>query len=290
MALKYEGCVLFRQRIVAATLSGKVLKISKIRNDDEFPGLQDFEANFLKLIESISDGASIEINETGTILRYKPGLLIGGAIKHDCPLSRAIGWYIEGILPLAPLCKFPLSIEFTGVTNDSIDLSVDTLSSVTLPLLRNFGVEGANLVVRRRGAPPKGGGLVEFSCPTVRELRPVYAVDVGLVKRVRGTAFCSRVSPAIINRVVDAARAVLNRLLPDVYVHTDHCKGLHGGLSPGYSLSLVAETTTGALLSVERAAAAGAGAGGELPETVGREAALLLLEEISQGVPPTYSI
>ena len=59
MSLKYEGSALFRQRIISATLSGKVLKIVNIRHDDEYPGLQDFEANFLQLIEKISDGKYI---------------------------------------------------------------------------------------------------------------------------------------------------------------------------------------------------------------------------------------
>jgi RNA 3'-terminal phosphate cyclase len=64
--LHYRGCANFRQRIVAATLSGKTLKISEIRQDDESPGLQDFEANFLRLIESMSDGK--DPGKTGTVL------------------------------------------------------------------------------------------------------------------------------------------------------------------------------------------------------------------------------
>jgi RNA 3'-terminal phosphate cyclase-like protein len=56
MALRYEGCSQFRQRIVAATLSQKNLRIDKIREQDDSPGLHDFEANFLRLIEKITDG------------------------------------------------------------------------------------------------------------------------------------------------------------------------------------------------------------------------------------------
>jgi hypothetical protein len=84
MALKYEGCTQFRQRIVAATLSGRKLRIGatnntaststidtnvslsfttdKIRDQDESPGLQDFEASFLRLVEKITDGASSRIS------------------------------------------------------------------------------------------------------------------------------------------------------------------------------------------------------------------------------------
>lgn len=38
--LKYEGHNYFRQRLVLATLSGKVLKIDKIRSNDANPGLR----------------------------------------------------------------------------------------------------------------------------------------------------------------------------------------------------------------------------------------------------------
>jgi RNA 3'-terminal phosphate cyclase-like protein len=56
VALKYSGCSLFRQRLSASTLSGSALRIDKIREKDESPGLQDFEASYLRLIEKLSDG------------------------------------------------------------------------------------------------------------------------------------------------------------------------------------------------------------------------------------------
>lgn len=55
--LKFKGSTLFRQRIVASILSSRPLHISHIREEDqETTGLQDFEANFLRLIEAITDG------------------------------------------------------------------------------------------------------------------------------------------------------------------------------------------------------------------------------------------
>lgn len=94
-------------------------------------------------------GCVIEINETGTSLKFKPGILVGGVIKdaHDCGLGRSIGWFIEGIIPLLIFCKTDVAISFTGVTNDSLDFSVDILQSVTLPLLQNFGVFGVAMKV-----------------------------------------------------------------------------------------------------------------------------------------------
>lgn len=111
------------------------------------------------------------------------------------------------------------------------------------------------------------------------------------MKRVRGVVFSSKISPTIAGRVVHACRGVLNKLLPDVHIQVDHFKGKEGGDSPGYSLSLVAETTSGALLSTEKMArTAKRGPNGELlheeaelPEVLGRDAALQLLAEVQKG-------
>ena len=265
--------------MVSSLLSGKKLKISDIRVNDESPGIQDFEACFLRLIDQLTDGTRIEINETGTVLRMVPGIIMGGVeLMHDCGTSRSIGWFIEGILPLACFGKSALEIEFRGITHDAVDLTTDTISNVTLPLLRNFGIAGIRIDVKTRGMPPKGGGIVFLEAPMVRELNPIHMVDMGLIKRVRGTALAARVSPTILSRVVDSARGVLNNYLPDVFIHTDHHRSSSGGHSAGYSLSLIAESTTGSLLSVERTAERG-----EMPEDIGSEGAILLLDEIKKG-------
>ena len=51
--------------------------------------------------------------------------------------------------------------------------------------------------------------------------------------------------------MVDGARGVLNALLADVFVFTDHMSGGEAGASPGYGVMLVAETTSGRLLCAE---------------------------------------
>lgn len=57
--------------------------------------------------------------------------------------------------------------------------------------------------------------------------------DSGMVKRIRGTACSLRVSPAISNRLVESAKGVLLKFLPDIYIHTDASRGASSGKSPG---------------------------------------------------------
>lgn len=54
-------------------------------------------------------------------------------------------------------------------------------------------------------------------------------IDEGMVKRIRGVTFSTRVSPQFGNRMVFSARGVFNRLLPDVHIFTDHRSGLASG-------------------------------------------------------------
>ncbi|XP_042767850.1 RNA 3'-terminal phosphate cyclase-like protein isoform X4 [Panthera leo] len=92
-----------------------------------------------------------------------------------------------------------------------------------------------------------------------------------------------RVSPQMANRIVDSARSILNKFIPDIYIYTDHMKGVSSGKSPGFGLSLVAETTTGAFLSAELASNPQGQGAAVLPEDLGQNCAKLLLEEIYRG-------
>ena len=107
----------------------------------------------------------------GTAAYLRPGTITNGRkLQFDCGSSRAIGYYLEFLLCLAPFGKAPLHIFLSGITNDNQDPSVDIIRTVGLPVLKRFGVEdGLELKVIRRGLRPNGGGEIMFQCPHVRQ-------------------------------------------------------------------------------------------------------------------------
>ncbi|ORE06348.1 RNA 3'-terminal phosphate cyclase [Rhizopus microsporus var. microsporus] len=260
--LKFQGYNYLRQRLILATLSGKPVRIEKIRSDDENPGLRDFEIKFLNLLEKVTNGSVIEISYTGTSVLYRPGAIEGGRIQHDCGTERSISYYLEPMVALAPFSKKPFVLTLEGITTDHVDPSVDIIRTVLLPQLKRFGVDqNLELKITKRGAPPLGGGEVVFSCVPIRQLKPVQFTEEGRIKRVRGIAYCTRVSPQTANRLM--------------YIKEQK---VESKVSPGYALSLVAESNTDVLLSAEKAAEPG-----QTPEDVGLMAAKLLLNEIRKG-------
>ncbi|KAF8399415.1 hypothetical protein HHK36_015280 [Tetracentron sinense] len=296
--MRLKGSQQLRQRLLLSTLSATPVLIEDIRADDTWPGLRPHEVSLLRLLEKISDDCVVEINETGTKLKYKPGVLIGGRhLVHDCGLSRSIGYFLEPLIVLGLFGKKPLLIRLKGITNDSKDPCVDTFRSTTLPMLKRFGVpsEGLELKIESRGSPPQGGGEVVLAVPIIQNsLSSVTWVDEGMVKRIRGVTFSTRVSSQFENTMIHAARGIFNRLLPDVHISTDHKAGLQAGKSPGYGISLVAETTSGCFISADTAVSYARGEDTDAledeerkelmpPGDIGEQIASILLGEIEQG-------
>ncbi|CAH9061419.1 unnamed protein product [Cuscuta epithymum] len=297
--MKLKGSQNLRLRLLLSTLSSTPILIEDIRADATWPGLRQHEVSFLRLLEKVCDDCKVEINETGTKLRYRPGIVMGGKnLTHDCGVSRSIGYFMEPLIVLGLFGKKPLCIRLKGITNDPKDPSVDTFRSTTLPILKQFGVpsEGLGLKVESRGVAPNGGGEVILSVPIVQDsLKAVIWTDEGLVKRIRGVSFSARVSVQFENTMIHAARGVLNPLLADIHIFTDHKAGPQAGGSPGYGISLVAETTAGCFISADTAVSYARGEedtdigdykdSPELtpPVDVGEQIASALLNEIEQG-------
>lgn len=128
-------------------------------------------------------------------------------------------------------------------------------------------------------------------------MKTLNFVEAGKIKRIRGIAYviylsiynrlfliswirrhAVRVSPQFSNRMIEAARSVLNRYIPDIYLYSDVYKGEDSGKSPGYALSLLAESTTGAIHSAETVSQPGV-----TPEDIALQASRALLCEIKRG-------
>lgn len=209
--------------------------------------MRDYEVSLLKLVDKLTNGSSIVINETGTAVTFEPGQLVGGKISHDCATSRSVVYYLEVAAALAPLCKDPVVLQLKGCTHDDFGNSADIFRSVTVPTLQKLGItnaEDAQLSCRivSRGFGPDSNGCVIFTCPTVKCIPPVELVKEGLVKRVRGVFWSSKMNREFSVRFVESARSILNKCIEDVWIYTENVKDSQ---VPVYGASLMSETDYG---------------------------------------------
>ena len=311
----------FTQRLVLSTLTGRPVHISKIRpSSPTEPGLAPHEVSFLRLLEAVTNGSSMQISYTGTTMTYQPGLITGaapghgagadGVVEHRPPATcrRGVTYFLLPLCLLAPFSKAHMNVRFTGpgvITSATAagDLSVDGFRTALLPLYDLFGIPSARVelrVLQRSCAGPRGvggAGVVELRFASqVRLPRTLHLHRApGRVRRVRGVAYATGVSASNNARMIHAARDVLNAFASDIHVAaqydpaplvpdeelTNNKGGAKRRLGIGFGLSLVAESSAAGVLYAADAVAPPEG--GVVPEDVGRQCAFQLLETISRG-------
>lgn len=277
----FEGARHFRLRLVLSVLAGQQIKITKIRSDDMNPGLRDHEVSFLRLLEAVTNGSHIEISYTGTAVLFKPGMIIGGQLTHNCTGKKPIGYFLEPMLYLAPFSKKKFSIIFKGLTSsdNTQDAGLEAIKWGLIPVMEKFGVREVELHILKRGSPPLGGGEVHLLCNSLI-LQPltIHALETPKMSAIRGVAYCTRVSPSVVNRIIEAARKVLKPTGVEVNITADVWRGENSGKSPGFGVTLVAESKRGWRIFAE-----GTGVAGSLPEDLGERVAYELLDELTKS-------
>jgi RNA 3'-terminal phosphate cyclase-like protein len=114
----------------------------------------------------MTDGSKLEINKLGTYLRYYPGLITnnnGTEIEYDCGAERCLSYFLEPILILGLFGKAELSLSLSGITNCEEEISVDSLQSCLIPLIKKFNKEiQIDFKITQRGYKPNGSGKVHL--------------------------------------------------------------------------------------------------------------------------------
>lgn len=316
--LRFTSQKSLTHRLVLSTLTGRPVHISQIRSSSAIsPGLASHEISFIRLLEAITNGSSLQISYTGTTLTYNPGLITGSVaglgahgdvIEYALPATntRGVSYFLLPLCMLAPFSKAPINVRFTGpgvITSSTQagDISVDSVRTAILPLYEQFGIMSAKLelrVLQRSCSGPGGlggGGIVELRFGSQVRLPKTLHLNrnPGRIKRIRGVSYCTGVSASNNARMIHAARGVLNPLVSDVHIAAQYDQAplvsSNDKADPkgkkrtgiGFGLSLVAESSSGGVLYSADVAAPPQG--GVTPEDIGKQAALQLLETIAQG-------
>lgn len=318
--LRFTGHKSLTHRLILSTLTGRPVHISGIRSSSPTaPGLAPHEISFLRLLEAVTNGSSMQISYTGTTLTYHPGLITGtiagaGAssddvIEHTLPpnCTRGVTYFLLPLALLAPFSKAHMNVRFSGpgvitsaTTATTGDMSVDSFRTAVLPLYGLFGIPPARVELRvlQRSCPgPRGGGgggIVELRFASQVRLPKTLHLHraPGRIRRVRGVAYCTGVSASNNARMIHEARRVLNPLVSDIHIAAQYDpaplvpdKSAPGNakkkLGIGFGLSLVAESSvSGVLYSADVVAPP---EGGVIPEDIGTRCAYQLAEIIRQG-------
>jgi RNA 3'-phosphate cyclase len=276
-----SGTIL-RLSVALAAIQQEPLHIYNIRQNRPQPGLkpQHLEAvlTAARLCDGELEGAVINSRE----LWFRPGPIKGGKVEAEIGTAGSIPMLLLTVLPI---CAFAATAVDLRVSKGGTDVhhspTINYIRFVLLPTLRHMGLN-ASLVIRRYGYYPKGNGEVAVTVEPYTSLKSLRLESFGNIKAVNGLSICTFLADRkVAERQATAARNHLRErgCEANIQILNDNSNPLQ----KGSSITLWAETDTGAILGADAI-----GELGKASETVGAEAAEKFHAEFS--VRPTVDV
>ncbi len=265
------GGQVLRTSLALSALLRKPVQISNIRGNRPKPGLRPQHLASVKAIASICN-AELQGAEPGsTKLFFNPKKVSATNLNVNIGTAGSISLLLSQILPVSLLCDIKLHV--TGGTNVPFSPPMEFLKEELFPTLHKMGAK-FDAKLNRRGYFPKGNGLVSFSSkPASFPLKPVALSNLGRIRFVSLYSHCASLPRQVALNQAIAARHQLQSLKTEFDERID-CREKAETIGSG--ITLFARTSSGLVLS-----GSALGAKGKPAETVGREAAQSLLEELS---------
>lgn len=268
-----SGTIL-RTAIALAAITGQPLHIYNIRQNRPKPGLKP---QHLKSVLAAAKICNAELE--GVVLNsreiwFKPRAILGGHIEAEIGTAGSIPMLLMTVLPICAFAENPVRLHVTGGTDVSHSPTITYLQHVFLPTIEKMGFE-VEITVNRYGYYPKGMGEVIMTAKPQRHLQPIDLRSFGKLESIKGVSICTFLDE---RKVAERqAKAANNYFFEKGYAsNIQIVNDRSNPLQKGSSITLWAETTTGAIL--------GADAIGEFKkssEAVGRDAAGKMYKELS---------
>lgn len=275
------GGQVIRTSIALAALYGKAVRISRIRAKRPNPGLQAQHVTALKSVAAICDGEIEGLQIRSPIVTFAPRTRLGGAFRFDIGTAGSVTLVLQALMPAAIFAPEPVNVHLTGGTDVKWSPSIDYLRKVVLPNLSLLGYD-TEIVLRRRGHYPRGGGQVSMAIRNVGAVKPVQLNDRGEVGKIEGISHCVKLPSHVAQRQASVAQSRLAELdYTDVNISLEtYPPNNDPHLGPGSGIAVYSTTSSGAVIGADAL-----GERGKAAEKVGAEAAEKLHSEITRNSP-----
>ncbi len=275
---RYSGSgTIVRQAVAFAALTGRPVHVVNARVRRPNPGLRPQHIRVVEAIRELVGGTVEGLTPGSQELWFRPGpLKTERRYVWDIGTAGSTTMLGLALLPVLAFAPSPVSVELRGGLFQDFAPSVFHLQYVMVPLLKRMGLDVA-VVMERPGYVPRGEGILRMTvAPLPVPLQSVTLERAGVIRRVWGIALASHlVERKVSRRMAGAAKQVLVRAGYDAEIEE---RDDTTALQPGAALALFADEEGGVRLGADRA-----GALRRTAESIGRQAATQLLEDVKTG-------
>lgn len=186
------GGQILRTSLSLSALTGRPLRLEKIRAGRQKPGLKRQHLTAVKAVAAIC-GARVEGAELGSMqLDFSPGAIRGGSYRFDVGSAGSAVLVAQTVLPVLLRAPASSEIEITGGTHVSFAPCWEFFAESYLPQLRAMGAR-VEAECETLGFYPAGGGRIRLHVEPFRDedARPYSLTETGTLRRARVTAVVS---------------------------------------------------------------------------------------------------
>jgi RNA 3'-terminal phosphate cyclase (ATP) len=204
------GGQILRTALALAILSGRKLRMKKIRAGRKRPGLQRQHMAAVQAAARLSSGTVSPIEVGAQELVFQPGPVESwpSELHIDIGTAGSTTLVIQTILVPALCASQPVRAVITGGTHNPLCPPFEFLDRVFVPHLRAMGAD-VTLTLERHGVMPDGGGRVVMETRPSK-LRPIEIVRAGRVVARRATAIVASLPRHIAEREIACAQERLD--------------------------------------------------------------------------------
>jgi len=214
------GGQILRTSLALSVITGRKLRMKKIRAGRKRPGLQRQHIACVEAAARLCGGTTTPLEVGAQELVFTPGAAQAPELSIDVGTAGSAMLVVQTILVPAIASGQPLHAVITGGTHNPLAPTFEFVDRVFLPHVRAMGGD-VTLALERHGTLPEGGGRVVLDVRPGAKLKPIELVEAGAVVAREAIAIVARLPRHIAERELACAQERLNeprcevRELPD---------------------------------------------------------------------------
>ena len=269
------GGQIVRTTVALSALTGKDVRITKIRDKRPNPGLQAQHVIAVRAVASVVGAETGGLSLGSRELVFRPRRCVAGRFGFDVGTAGSIPLILQAVMPSAAYAPGRVQFDLTGGTDVPWSPTIDYIRLIELPVLRLMGYR-AELTVERRGHYPRGGGHVTIVVEPPRVLKAISLLEHGDLTGVEGISHCVKLPSHVAQRQAVAAKERLSVSgIHEVNIGIEtYPSAQDPHFAPGSGIALAMKFTNGPILGSDSI-----GERGKPAERVGEQAASNLLAE-----------
>lgn len=174
------GGQILRTSVGLSAVSGKSIRIERIRSGRDKPGLMRQHLTAIKAAAEICDAEMIGAELGSQTLQFQPGPVRPGSYEFRVGTAGSATLVLQTVLPALIQAETPSEIAIEGGTHNQWAPPFDYLQRVFLPLLNRMG-PAVEAKLERYGFFPAGGGRIHVTIQPARALTGIKLLERGPV-------------------------------------------------------------------------------------------------------------